>query len=230
MNKTKIEWCNYTINPVKGLCPMGCSYCYARRMYKRFKWNPEIRFEPESLLDLAILPNGSKVFIGSMIELFHESTMQWMDYIIDCIARSPWQTSILLTKRPQNLIKWSPFPDNCWVGVSVSNDKMLDIAVDKLEDIQAKTKFISLEPLLKRLTLSLDYAFYYSDISWLIIGAQTPYSAKTSPSKEWVDDIIDAADKAGIPVFLKENLRPVLKVVYGDNIQLRQEFPRVDRG
>ena len=44
MNLTKIEWCDYTINPVKGLCPMACSYCYARRMYKRFKWNPEIRF------------------------------------------------------------------------------------------------------------------------------------------------------------------------------------------
>ncbi len=36
MNHTKIEWCDYTINPVKGLCPMACKdnqdkeYCYAR--------------------------------------------------------------------------------------------------------------------------------------------------------------------------------------------------------
>lgn len=30
MQKTKIPWADYTINPVKGLCPMACSYCYAR--------------------------------------------------------------------------------------------------------------------------------------------------------------------------------------------------------
>ncbi len=29
MGKTDIEWCNFSINPVKGLCPVGCSYCYA---------------------------------------------------------------------------------------------------------------------------------------------------------------------------------------------------------
>ncbi len=45
MNKTKIPWCDYTINPVKGLCPMACEYCYARKMYKRFKWNPVIRYD-----------------------------------------------------------------------------------------------------------------------------------------------------------------------------------------
>lgn len=28
MNKTKIEWADYTINPVKGLCPMACPVCF----------------------------------------------------------------------------------------------------------------------------------------------------------------------------------------------------------
>lgn len=35
MNKTKIEWCDYTWNPVTG-CNHGCEYCYARRIAKRF--------------------------------------------------------------------------------------------------------------------------------------------------------------------------------------------------
>lgn len=35
MNKTKIEWADYTWNPVTG-CLHGCEYCYARRMAKRF--------------------------------------------------------------------------------------------------------------------------------------------------------------------------------------------------
>lgn len=35
MNKTKIEWCDYTWNPVTG-CLHKCEYCYARRIAKRF--------------------------------------------------------------------------------------------------------------------------------------------------------------------------------------------------
>lgn len=35
MNKTKIEWCDITWNPVWG-CKNNCSYCYARKIAKRF--------------------------------------------------------------------------------------------------------------------------------------------------------------------------------------------------
>lgn len=36
MNKTKIDWCDSTWNPVTG-CLHGCEYCYARRIAERFK-------------------------------------------------------------------------------------------------------------------------------------------------------------------------------------------------
>lgn len=35
VNKTKIEWCDSTWNPVTG-CLHGCKYCYAREIAKRF--------------------------------------------------------------------------------------------------------------------------------------------------------------------------------------------------
>lgn len=35
MQKTKIEWCDATWNPVTG-CQHGCEYCYARRIARRF--------------------------------------------------------------------------------------------------------------------------------------------------------------------------------------------------
>ena len=47
MNKTKIEWCDCTWNPVTG-CLHGCPYCYARRIANRFggiKEQPFIRWE-----------------------------------------------------------------------------------------------------------------------------------------------------------------------------------------
>lgn len=35
MNKTLIEWCDFTFNPITG-CRHGCPYCYARRQAQRF--------------------------------------------------------------------------------------------------------------------------------------------------------------------------------------------------
>ena len=177
------------------------------------------------------------VFVCDMSDLFGIGIPEdWTRRILNKIGQGGYEEHrfYLLTKQPQNLYKLSPFPDNCWVGVTVCNDKMLDVAVDKLEDIKAIHKFISCEPLLKRLTLSLDYTFYYSGVDWVIIGAQT--KPAKFPRIEWVEEIVRACDKANIPVFLKDNLKPILpeEVPFYDVIDedpmltptLRQEMPK----
>ena len=42
MNKSKIEWCDYTFNPVTG-CLHGCEYCYSKVFIQRFsgRWDKE---------------------------------------------------------------------------------------------------------------------------------------------------------------------------------------------
>ena len=209
MAKTKIEWCDETRNPVKGLCPMACDYCYARAMYKRFKWNPEIRIAPDAFDYLPKKP--SRIFVGSTIELFGEWVKpEWMDAIFKRVSLNPQHTFLFLTKQPQNLEKWSPFPDNCHVGVSATNTKMLTRATEHLDSIRARVKFISIEPLLDwkylyPVTFPLS-KFLSGSADWIIIGQRTPVSAKTSPNIEWITEIVEAADKANIPVFLKDNL------------------------
>lgn len=241
MNKTKIEWCDYTINPVKGLCPMACSYCYARRMYKRFKWNPEIRFDRKALDQLAEIKKPSRIFVGSTIELFGDwIKWWWLKTTLDFCLLYPQHTFIFLTKQPQNLIKWSPFPDNCWIGVSCTSMEMLNKAINFLPFISSEVKFVSFEPLLlwECPNSELDFVFQDSSINWVIIGQQTPYSPKTAPKIEWVTEIVEACDKAKIPVFLKGNLtkvlstdRPFYKPLplsgWDDNFswELRQEYP-----
>ncbi len=162
--------------------------------------------------------NSKGIFVCDMSDLFGIGIPEdWTRQVMTTIHLRPRHRFYLLTKQPQNLIKFSPFPDNCWVGVSVCNDKMLDVAVDKLEDIQAGHKFISFEPLLQRLTLSLDYALYYSGIDWVIIGAQT--KPTIMPKIEWVEEIVRACDKAGVRIFLKDNLKPLLSRDYSKGIE-----------
>ena len=66
-------------------------------------------------------------------------------------------------------------------------------------------------------------------ISWVIVGSQT--KPTVYPKIEWVQEIVQAADKAGIPVFLKNNLSDLIPVNsslrYGPagELRLRQELP-----
>ena len=225
MKRTKIEWVRnldgsqgYTINPVKGLCPVACEYCYARRLYKRFKWNPEIRYVPEVWADR--IPDGSKVFVGSTFELFLDSLPNtWMEFTLTNIKLNPQTTYIFLTKQPQNLIKWSPFPENCWVGISVTNHKSLIKAQFHLAKIEAKVKFVSVEPFLPELeTLSEGYWLGLFEVAeWGIFGSQT--QPTRHPKLEAVKLAIDCADYNHRPVFVKEPLSSH----YGIN---RKEYPR----
>jgi protein gp37 len=241
--QSKIEWLKsadgkpgYSINPVKGLCPMACDYCYARRMYKRFKWNPEIRFDDQALFGLPKEP--ARIFVGSTMELFGSWVKpNWWDFIIQTVALLPQHTFIFLTKCPADLPK--KWPDNCWVGVSVPMPNAFGTAIECLRQIQAPVKFLSIEPLLKRFEYDAGRIEYYlklASINWLIIGQQTPVKAATAPKVSWIKEIMEAADSAGIPVFLKDNLRdllpgesPFYSLYQKDDFTtgyLRQEFPK----
>lgn len=211
MQKTGIEWTDYTSNPVRGYCPMACPYCYSRKIYDRFKWDKTIRFSPGELDKWDKAKPGSKIFVGSMIELFGDWVDEsWLREIFRHVELYPYLTFQFLTKQPQNLAVFSPFPDNCWVGATATNAKMAEEAGFWLWEVKATVKFVSFEPLLER--IAAHFADYISEdvegIKWIILGSQTkPYKP---PKIEWVQEIVDAADKAGIPVFLKDNLKPLL--------------------
>lgn len=238
MNKTKIEWCDYTLNPVKGLCPMACPYCYARAMYKRFKWDTELRFEYKVFENLNLNDlKPARIFVGSTMELFGDWVPAvYMKMIFNYVSFYPQHTFIFLTKQPHNLIKQSPFPDNCWVGVSCNNYDMANKARWELSRIEASIKFLSVEPLLSPLRDRHGFPFQMEYIDWVIIGQQTPASKKTTPKVDWINEIVQACDAQNIPVFLKDNLEDLLiqdptagTFWYQDSwYKLRQDFPQVN--
>ncbi len=232
MQRTRIEWCDYSINPVKGKCPMACTYCYARRMYDRFKWDPEIRYE--HVFDELFHIQPSKIFVGSTMEVCGNWVkLEWMDFILGYIKMLPEHTFIFLTKCPQNLPPWSPFPDNCWVGVSATNWLQFSDALGRLATVKASVRFLSFEPLLEQIQFDmLQKMLFPRVIDWLIIGQQTPAKKATMPKVGWIEEIVSACDKAGIPVFLKDNLiscvdqYPFAFTGIWPGIKLRQEFPK----
>lgn len=254
----------YTWNPITG-CLKGCPYCYARklangRLRTRYLANENIvregiypgqtvlstsdpfypRFWPEKLKQsLGDRPSG--VFICNMGELFAPWIPDgWTKAVLQKLRAVNYDEHrfYLLTKQPQELVKWSPFPDNCWVGVSATDAESFYDATAELSKVEATVKYISFEPLLgeinggecegKRLDL-----LAAAGISWLIIGAQT--KPTVLPEIAWVREIVEAADQARIPVFLKNSMWPLLLPVFlkagcinnyfTEDGNLRQEMP-----
>ncbi len=268
LSKSAIEYLDHVWNFASG-CTKDCAYCWARKITCRFADRYPNGFEPtvypEAFLSPLHLKKPSIVGCVFMGDLFDPGidpyrridsvmpsglatvAMSLRGWIFTTIKQCPQHRFLFLTKQPQNLTRWAPFPDNCWVGVSVTEQARYDEAIAALAGIEATVKYISFEPLLEEVmvhtalasaddwTIAHARLLRVAGINWVIIGAQTkPYIA---PKVERVREIVEAADKAGVPVVLKGKMEwhlptdePFYKYTYpspGATAigRLRQEMP-----
>lgn len=70
MQTSKIEWCQFTSNPVRGKCLHACPYCYAERIRKRFGKPEEMSWHAEELTAIEKRKKSAVIFMGSMYDLF----------------------------------------------------------------------------------------------------------------------------------------------------------------
>lgn len=202
MQKTKIEWADYTLNPIKGYCPNDCPYCYAHRMYNRFGWNRKLRFDESVFKRLKTIKEPSRIFVGSMIEMYHPAVISWSPFCVDKVINEckeyPQHTFITLTKFPENLAMYS-FPKNWWIGTTIDGNYCYNGKAPILANYIGLNKiFLSFEPMLDATITLVEIKWY----DWIIIGGKSPGPVH---KKEWIDDILRRADDLGIPVFIKNN-------------------------
>lgn len=62
MNKSKIEWCDHTWNPITG-CNHGCHYCYARTMTARFSGDVRLNKMCKADYSTQTGPDGSTLYV-----------------------------------------------------------------------------------------------------------------------------------------------------------------------
>ena len=174
----------YTFNPITG-CLNGCEYCYARKLantrlkerylaHHDYKQQLEVQhiqyvghpdqdpFYPrlweDRLLQVQKAPKNSGIFVCDMSDMFGIGIPEkWIERVMEQIKIFSQHRFYLLTKQPQELPKWSPFPSNVWLGVSVTNQQMFDKAVHYLKMVDAKVKFLSFEPLLDHIIVEKNW-------------------------------------------------------------------------
>jgi protein gp37 len=206
-----IEWTEATWNPVTGCTKIspGCLNCYAERMAKRL----QAMGQPNYVNGFAVtthchavgLPLAWKkprrIFVNSMSDLFHRSVpTEFIQRVFDIMGQANWHQYQLLTKRSERLLEldrrlcWRP---HIWMGVSVETHDYVH-RIDHLRETRARVKFLSIEPLLGPLR-DLDLR----DIDWVIVGGESGPGARPM-RQEWVAEIRDQCQDAGVPFFFKQ--------------------------
>jgi protein gp37 len=211
-NISKIEWTERTWNPTVGCTKVspGCKNCYAEGMATRlqamktngYESGFELTILPQRLADPLKRKTPTTYFVNSMSDLFHEAVpFEYIDQVFNVIRQADWHTFQILTKRSQRMVEYfqgKTAPDNAWLGVSVEDVKYGVPRIDHLRQINAKIRFLSVEPLLEDIG-DIDL----TNIHWVIVGGES--GPKARPMKpEWVDTIREQCENAEVAFFFKQ--------------------------
>ena len=197
-------------------CTIGCSYCYARNNVRRFHMIDDFE-KPEYFprkLRLMEKKRPQNFLLTGMSD-FSLWEPEWREEIFSKMSQNPQHQYLFLTKRPE-MIQFSTALDNAWFGVTVTASKEKERIQALREHIQGGHYHVTFEPMFDNIG-DVDL----SGVEWVVIGTETGRRKNKSVSRpEWVWNLTDQAKALGIPVFMKEDLLPVM----GED-QMIQELP-----
>jgi protein gp37 len=177
-----------------------------------------------------------RVFCASLADVFdNEVPTAWRTELFEIIASTPHLDWLLLTKRIGNTPSmimdalqgmflrsnvepptW-PWP-NVWLGASIVNQEEADRDIPKLLQVPAAKQFLSMEPLLGPVDLSIplglklgwdkeDKPFWWPNhlpqIDWVIVGGESGTHARPM-HPDWARSLRDQCAVAGVPFLFKQ--------------------------
>lgn len=225
---SNIQWTDVTDNPIavegggwwcKKISP-GCANCYAEKLnhnsffggnFQDYSGNP-----PQLILKRKLIESWSRMrsskkhFVCSMTDIFGDWVpVPWQLEILAAMTVAPKQTFQILTKRPENALQTInhylscnsllTLPSNIWIGTSVENQRCADNRIYVLNQIPAKVRFLSVEPLLEKVDLKLPRC----SIQWIIVGGESGKNSRPC-SLEWIEFVVNQCKKTDVPVFVKQ--------------------------
>ena len=197
-------------------CTIGCSYCYARNNVRRFHMIDDFE-KPEYFprkLRLMEKKRPQNFLLTGMSD-FSLWEPEWREEIFSKMSQNHQHQYLFLTKRPE-MIQFSTALDNAWFGVTVTASKEKERIQALREHIQGGHYHVTFEPMFDNIG-DVDL----SGVEWVVIGTETGRRKNKSVSRpEWVWNLTDQAKALGIPVFMKEDLLPIM----GED-QMIQELP-----
>ncbi|HYG91185.1 MAG TPA: DUF5131 family protein [Azospirillum sp.] len=229
---TKIAWVRNsdgtpgaTFNPWIGCIRVsaGCAGCYAEKFVRRMDAKVRVEWGKGKPRRRTANDNWKKprrwnreaeakgirirVFTASLADVFDaEVPAEWRADLWQLIRETPNLDWIIVTHRPENIRDmlpedWGDGWPNVWLVVTVENQKAADHRIPILLTIPAKVRGLSLEPLLG----SVDLVPWLQGLDWVLIGGESGSAEAARPMDiQWVGNLLDACDEAGVPAFVKQ--------------------------
>lgn len=253
-DKSKIEWTEATWNFLRGCSHVsaGCSHCYAERMASRFngkgeayqgltragRWTGEVRFIEDKLDQPIRWRRPRMIFVNSMSDTFHDKVP---DHVLckafDIMRKADHHIFQVLTKRPERMANFliNVYPEyvgpgvwpfeNVWLGTTVENQDANQERVKHLVNTPAHVRFLSCEPLLEEIDLTLRVDHKGLDmtnlsglwdepdttIDWVIVGAESGHGGRKM-HQDWVRRIRDSCDCHRVAFFYKQRVKDGKKI------------------
>lgn len=256
---TSIEWCDHTFNPWEGCQKVspGCDHCYAEARNARFaggeavnwgagaprrrtsigNWNLPKRWNAQADAFMAQHGRRQRVFCASLADVFDNAVNPaWRDDMWALIRETPNLDWLLLTKRIGNVPGMLPMDFNphtyphVWLGATIVNQPEADRDITKLLAVNARVRFLSMEPLLGPVNISdiPDPAGgicikplaglrwkpiagpapgcipeSHPKIDWVIVGGESGPGARPM-HPDWARSLRDQCQDAGVPFLFKQ--------------------------
>lgn len=219
---SNIEWTHHTFNPWTGCTAVSaaCDNCYAEAWAKRsghVQWGPHGVRRRTKTWGNPVKWNRQagkegkrfRVFCASLADVFdnHRSIQfGWRRDLYQLISDTPNLDWLLLTKRPQNIVKLAPeqwftdgIPDNVWLGTTVENQTEADRRIPHLVQCPARIRFLSCEPLQEPVRITP----WARQLEWVILGGESG-SGFREMHPRWARGLRDQCADHNIPFFFKQ--------------------------
>jgi len=225
MTKTHISWATHSWNPVTGCTPVseGCANCYARAMAKRlqaagneaYRDGFAVTVHQDRLEEPLRWRKPRRVFVVSMGDLFHgDVPTQVIRHVWSVMISQARHTFMVLTKRPERMLEFIAtqegdvyrYWDHIWLGVTAENQAHADERIPILLETPAAHRFVSVEPMLSRVSLRRWFD-RPNHPDWVICGGESG-PRRREMHESWALDLRDQCLDYDVPFHFKQHSGP----------------------
>lgn len=206
-------------------------------------WTGQVAFDEKRLLEPLSWRKPRMVFVNSQSDLFYDQfSFEQIDRVFAVMQACPTSTFQVLTKYTERMLAWfegaeervaeageqlaekmgwchahedRPWPlDNLWLGASVEMQRYADERIGHLIRVPARVRYLSVEPLLEPVTLSLigtmpktltggAYSPVGAYLHWVIVGGESGQRARKF-ELDWARQIRDECALTSTAFFFKQ--------------------------
>jgi protein gp37 len=224
VNRSGIEWTEFSANPVKGRCPhfgtARCgTYCYAEDIRLRQGTPEKLAFHPDVVEDIQRRRKGGTIFLGSMIDLWADAMPpDWLRLLVNLMWECKHHTFLLCTKNPRRYLGFT-FPANVWLGVTDTGNGALEpyafeprqnyfasceplVGRGKTALMRSKTVVVGVGSFRSRKKAQVESRKHPG--TEVVRGARGEWLMRPEEAVVW--EVIEEAAYYKLPIFLKDNL------------------------